>query len=70
MIVMLLYLLTGSKREQFRAVRYHKVSVDVYSSALKFLCEILHDYHKKSAVVFPFFRTTIRKNTRILKKMV
>lgn len=66
MIVMLLDFLTGSKREQLQAVLYHKASLDVYSSALKFLCEILHDYHKKSAVVFPFFRTTIRKNTRIL----
>ncbi len=43
--------LTGSKREQFQAVLDRKASADVYSGALKFLCEVLHDYHKTSVVI-------------------
>ena len=43
--------LTGSKREQFQAVLDRKASEDVYSGALKFLCEVLHGYHKKTTVI-------------------
>lgn len=43
--------LTGSKREQYQAILDRKASEDVYSGSLKFLCEVLHDYHKKSAVI-------------------